>query len=78
MKSSTWNDVLLAEHRGYLRNYEARAAFDVLVAAASDLAGFECAPAMQGEARIFTYNDTVAAERPFAFIVNRKNLRAVS
>lgn len=73
MKSNDWNEALLAEHRNHITDDGARGAFDALVAKAIEIPTYQCAPGMQGEARIFTYNDPTSKERPFAFIVNRKS-----
>lgn len=74
MKSKTWNDAILAEHRAYLRDDEAQDAFETLVAAAIEMPGYMTEPDWQGEVRIFTYVDPTSGDRPFAFIVNRSDL----
>jgi hypothetical protein len=74
MRARDWNDALLKDHRGSMAIGGGRAGFDTLVSAAERLAGYDCAPAWQGEVRIFRYTDPTTAERPFAFIVNRSDL----
>ena len=74
MRSSDWDDVLLAEHRAHLRVRSARAAFDRMVALAVALPTYECAPGWRGNIREFRYVDRVSGERPFALIVNRADL----
>src|SRR5580693_6678678 len=75
MKDKAWDDELLAEHRGYIRSVEARAAFDVLVAEAIQLPGYNCRPNnTKSPKKDFAYDDAVSGERPFAFIVNRNDL----
>jgi putative restriction endonuclease len=73
-KSKTWNDTILVEHRGFLREDSARQAFDVLVAAAIELPGYEFEPVWRKPKRSFNYHDTGSGERPFTLIVNRRHL----
>jgi hypothetical protein len=73
VKSATWDDALLADHRSSMVK-SARAAFDTLVTFAIAMRGYDVEPAWQGEVRIFKYVDTVSGERPFAFIVNRGDI----
>ena len=74
MKTADFNDVLLAEHRAHIAAETAAMAYDVLASAAVASRRFECAPAWHGEIREFRYDDLDTKERPFAFIVNRKDL----
>jgi len=74
MKSDTWDETLLAEHRAHLRRPAAVAAFDALVRAAIELPRYACAPGWHGAIRDFRYDDKSSRERPFAFIVNRSDL----
>jgi HNH endonuclease len=74
MKSNSWNEQILAEHRAYLRDDAAIEAFDVLVANAIKLPQFETAPGWHGAIRDFAYNDVASGDRPYAFIVNRHDL----
>jgi hypothetical protein len=74
VKSNTWDEAILAEHRAYLREDSAKDAFNTLVAIAIELPGYETSPDWHGEIRDFRYDDTVSGERPFAFIVNRSDL----
>jgi putative restriction endonuclease len=73
-KSKTWNDTILAEHRSFLREDSAREAFDVLVAAAIALPGYDFEPVWRKPKRSFNYHHTESGERPFALIVNRRHL----
>src|ERR1700722_15285429 len=73
-KSKTWDDAILAGHRGYLRTDSARGAFDYLVAAAIDLPGMRAEPAWQNPKRTFHYDEVGSREQPFAFTVNRQDL----
>jgi hypothetical protein len=74
VKSSTWDDAVLAGHRSSIKEESARGAFDVLVDAAIEMPTYATEPAWQGQVRIFTYVDPMSGERPFAFIVNQKDL----
>lgn len=74
MKSITWDEAILAEHRAYLREDSAKDAFDTLVATAIEMPAYETAPGWHGEIRDFRYDDTATGERPFASIVNRNDL----
>jgi hypothetical protein len=74
VKSKTWDDALLADHRSYIREESAQEAFDALVDAAIELPDYETAPGWHGEIRDFAYYDVASGERPFAFIVNRSDL----
>lgn len=73
-KSKTWDDAILAGHRGYLRTDSAREAFDYLVAAAIDLPEMRAEPAWHKPKRTFTYDEVGSREQPFAFTVNRQDL----
>jgi putative restriction endonuclease len=73
-KSKTWNDTILAAHRGFLREDSTREAFDVLVAAAIRLPGYDFEAVWRKPKRSFNYHDTGSGERPFALIVNRRHL----
>ena len=74
MKAADFDDALIAEHRAHIAAETAADAYDVLVGAAVASRQFECAPAWHGEIREFRYDDRATKERPFAFIVNRKDL----
>jgi hypothetical protein len=74
VKSQTWDAALLAEHRQYLWYDVGKEAFDTLVGAAIALPGYATSPGWHGEIREFTYDDATSGERPFAFIVNRRDL----
>jgi hypothetical protein len=74
VKSGTWDDAILAEHRAYLREESARTALDELVRAAIEMRDYEAQPGWHGEMRDFGYYDSASGERPFAFIVNRQDL----
>lgn len=74
MKSNTWNEVILVDHRSSIRDESGREAFDGLVAAAIEMPAYETEPAWQGDVRIFKYVDSASGERPFAFIVNQGDL----
>ena len=71
MKSQTWDEAILADHRSSIKEESALPAFDALVEAAIDMPAYEVEPAWQGEVRILKYTVSVSGERPFAFIVNR-------
>ncbi len=73
-KSKTWDEAILAGHRGYLRTDSVREAFDYLVAAAIDLPGMRAEPVWHKPKRTFTYDEVASGERPFAFTVNRQDL----
>jgi putative restriction endonuclease len=73
-KSKTWDDAVLAAHRGYLRTDSAREAFDELVAAAIDRPGMRAEPVWHKPKRTFIYEEIGSRERPFAFTVNRQDL----
>jgi putative restriction endonuclease len=73
-KSKTWDDAILARHRGYLCTDSAREAFDELVAVAIDLPGMRTEPVWHKPKRTFTYDEVGSGERPFAFTVNRQDL----
>jgi putative restriction endonuclease len=73
-KSKTWDDAILAGHRGYLRTDSVRDAFDEMVAAAIDLPGIRAEPVWRKPQRIFTYDELGSGKRPFVFTVNRKDL----
>jgi hypothetical protein len=73
-KNKTWDDAILAGHRGYLRTDSAREAFDELVAAAIDLPGMRTEPVWQKPQRTFTYDEVGSGKRLFAFTVNRQDL----
>jgi putative restriction endonuclease len=73
-KSTTWNDTILAAHRGFLREDSAREAFDVLVEAAIGLPGYDFEPVWRKPKRSFNYHDSGSGERAFALIVNRRHL----
>ena len=60
-KSKTWDDAILAGHRGYLRSDSAREAFDELVAAAIDLPGMRAEPVWHKPQRTFTYDEMGSA-----------------
>ncbi|MGO9988423.1 MAG: hypothetical protein ACLPSY_06575 [Steroidobacteraceae bacterium] len=74
MKSKTWDEAILADHRSSIRETSAREAFDTLVAAAIELPGFDTAPGWHREIRDFAYIEAALDERLFAFIVNRRDL----
>jgi putative restriction endonuclease len=74
LKSNTWDEALLADHRSSMREESGRSAFDELVDAAIGMPAYETEPAWQGQVRIFKYVDPASGERPFAFIVNRADL----
>ena len=74
MKAPEWNDSLLVEHRDSMDSSGGRDAYDLLTRAAQELTAYACAPAWQGDVRIFKYTDPASGERPFAFIVNRGDL----
>jgi len=74
VKSKTWDEAILAEHRAYLRNDKAKEAFDALVAAAVEMSAYDTAPGWHGEIRDFRYNARASGDGPFAFIVNRNDL----
>ena len=74
MKSKTWDAAILSEHRSSIKEESGREAFDAMVAAAIELPGYDAEPGWQGEVRIFKYVDAVSGERPFAFIINRRDL----
>ena len=73
-KSKTWDDAILAGHRGYLRTDSAREAFDELVGAAIDLPGMRAAPVWHKPQRTFTYDEMGSGKQSFAFTVNRQDL----
>jgi putative restriction endonuclease len=73
-KSKTRNETILAAHRGFLREDSAREAFDVLVAAAIGMSGYDFEPIWRKRKRSFNYHDTGSGERPFALVVNRRHL----
>ena len=74
MKSNTWDDALLADHRSSIKAVAAKQAFDTLVAAAIEMPAYETKAAGQGDIRIFKYVDSISGARPFAFIVNQRDL----
>ena len=74
MKSKTWDESILADHRGYLREDSAREAFDAMVATAIEMRAYDTSPGWHGDIRDFRYDDRASGERPFAFIVNRNDL----
>jgi putative restriction endonuclease len=74
VKSKTWDESILADHRGYLREDSAREAFDAMVAAAIEMLAYDTSPGWHGDIRDFRYDDRASGERPFAFIVNRNDL----
>ena len=74
MKSQTWDEGLLREHRAYLREDAAKQAFNTLVERAIALRDLATTPGWHGDIREFTYSDQASGERPFAFIVNREHL----
>jgi hypothetical protein len=74
VKSKSWDEALLADHRHYLWYEIGREAFDAVVEIAIALPGYECAPGWHGEIRDFNYDDTASGERPFAFTINREHL----
>jgi putative restriction endonuclease len=74
VKSKTWDEAVLADHRNYLNKDSAKDAFDALVVAAIEMRAYETEPAWHGEIRDFRYFDATSGEQPFAFIVNRRDL----
>lgn len=74
MKAGGFDEGLLEEHRRHLYDATAASAFDVLVSGALAAEGIEGYPAWHGDMRVFHYDDLSARERPFAFIVNRRDL----
>jgi putative restriction endonuclease len=74
LKSKTWDEAILSDHRSSIKENSARDALDAMVAAAVEVPAYDTEPAWQGEVRIFKYVDPASGERPFAFIVNRKDL----
>jgi hypothetical protein len=74
VKSKTWDDAILANHRSSIKTDEAKEAFDILVAAGIAMQAYETEAAWQGEVRIFKYVELASGERPFAFIANQKDL----
>jgi hypothetical protein len=74
VKSKTWDDAVLAEHRAHLREHAAREALDVLVADAIELPGYDVEPVCKKPKRSFHYSSVASGERPFAFIVNQRDL----
>jgi HNH endonuclease len=74
VKSRTWDNALVAKHRSFIKEEAGRRAFDAIVAAAIKLPGYLTEPAWQGQVRIFRYADAASGERPFAFIVNPRDL----
>ena len=74
MKAHDWDDELIGSHRKFMRAAGGRAAFDLMVAEAAVLPGFECRPARHDETRVFLYDDSGAGERPYTFTVNRGDL----
>ena len=74
MKSQTWDDALLADHRSYIKDESTRQAFDALVDAAIRMSGYDVEPAWHGNLRDFRYNDSASTERPFAFSVAQNHL----
>jgi HNH endonuclease len=74
VKSDTWDEGILADHRSSIKEEAGRGAFDTLVAAGIAMPAYQTEPAWQGEVRIFKYVDSASGERPFAFIVNKKDL----
>jgi putative restriction endonuclease len=74
VKSKTWDESILADHRGYLRDDLARETFDAMVAAAIEMLAYDASPGWHGDIRDFRYDDPASGERPFAFIVNRNDL----
>src|SRR5574341_57886 len=55
MRGANWHEQLLAEHREFISDEEARAAFDTFVQVAEALSGYDCAPTWHGDIRTFTY-----------------------
>jgi hypothetical protein len=55
MRGANWDEQLLAEHREFIAEEEARAAFDTIVQAAEQLPGYDCAPTWHGNMRTFTF-----------------------
>jgi hypothetical protein len=74
VKSNTWDDALLGDHRAHLLDESTREAFDALVTAAIELPDFETGPAWHGSIRDFRYFERGTRKQPFAFIVNRRDL----
>lgn len=59
MRGTNLHEQLLAEHRGFITDEEARAAFDTLVQVAEHLPGYDCAPTWHGEMRTFTFTANI-------------------
>jgi len=74
VKSKTWDNALVEKHRSFIKEEPGRRAFDAMLAAAIKLPGYLTEPAWQGRVRIFRYADAATGERPFAFIVNPRDL----
>ena len=74
MRSNTWDEKIHGEHRAYILNEEVQAAFDEMIAVATQLPTYETQPVWQNSKRSFRYEDPGTAERPFAFIVNQHSL----
>jgi GTP diphosphokinase / guanosine-3',5'-bis(diphosphate) 3'-diphosphatase len=74
MQAQDYDNDLLRDHRSHLQGAAGPAAFDVLVAVATELPGYRCHPAWHGDIRDFRYIDAASNEWPYAFIVNRHDL----
>lgn len=57
MKSKSWDNAILAEHRAHMRKESARAAFDELVSGAIEMPEYETKPGWHGDIRDFSYDD---------------------
>lgn len=61
MRGTNWQDQLLIEHREFITDEEARAAFDTCVRVAEQLHGYACEPTWHGEMRTFSFS-TIGSE----------------
>lgn len=57
MRAQDWNDSLLKDHRESMQIGDGRDAYDLITRAAEELPAYACAPAWQGDVRIFKYTD---------------------
>lgn len=56
MRGTHWQDQLLNEHREFITDEDARAAFDTCVRVAEQLHGYACEPTWHGDMRTFSFS----------------------